>query len=310
MALEYKEVEYENFGKCLSISNENLKLLVTVDLGPRIIYFGLNDGKNVLFNDIDRNYIEDLEVIKNYYGEEKIRYRYGGHKMLTLPEIMPDSFYPDNNPLTYSITPNGAVFFQEEQEKNDISISLEILLNDSSNDVMIIHTLKNTGKIEQEIGISASSDMNPNGTLIIPQNKSFKSEFLPNRSFAFWPYSKTNDKRLYLGNDFITIKHDKTNNDKFKFGLNNYSNWAAYINDDNIFIKNYVHNKNAKYPDFNSSFEVFVDENLLEIKSLSPIYTLEPQNTIKHVENWSLFECLDKFNSKDEKTIKEIINKY
>ena len=178
MSLEYKEIEFENFGKCLSISNEKIKLLVTVDIGPRIIYFGLNDGKNVLFNDIERNYIEDLEVIKSYYGEDKVRYRYGGHKMLTLPEIMPDSFYPDNKALTYSITNNGAVFFQEEQEKNDISISLEILLNDSSNDVMIIHTLKNTSKIEQEIGISASTDMNPSGTLIIPQNKSFKSELL------------------------------------------------------------------------------------------------------------------------------------
>lgn len=310
MALEYKEIEFENFGKCLSISNEKIKLLITVDVGPRIIYFGLNDGSNILFNDINRNYTENLDTIKDYYGEDKIRYRYGGHKMLTLPEIMPDSFYPDNNPLTYSITPNGAVFFQEKQEKNDILISLEVILNNHSNDVMLVHTLKNTAKIEQEIGISASSDMSPNGILIIPQNKSFKSELLPNRSFAFWPYSKTNDKRLYLGNDFITIKHDKNNKDKFKFGLNNYSNWAAYINNGNIFIKNYVHNKEAKYPDFNSSFEVFTDENLLEIKSLSPIYSLKPQGTIKHVENWSLFECTDKFNVKDEKAIKELISKY
>lgn len=310
MSLEYKEVEFENFGKCLSISNEKIKILVTVDIGPRIIYFGLINGKNVLFNDIKRDYVEDLEVIKNYYGEDKIRYRYGGHKMLTLPEIMPDSFYPDNNPLTYSITPNGAVFFQDEQEKNDISISLELILNESSNDLMIVHTLKNTSKVEQSIGISASSDMNPSGTLIIPQNQSFTSKLLPNRSFAFWPYSKTNDKRLYLGNDFITIKHSEDNKDEFKFGLNNYSNWAAYINDDNIFIKNYVHNKKAKYPDFNSSFEVYVDENLLEIKSLSPVYNLEPQNIIKHVENWSLFECLEKFNNKDEKAIKRIVSMY
>ena len=44
-------------------------------------------------------------------------------------------------------------------------------------------------------------------------------------------------------------------------------------------MKHYVHNKSARYPDFNSSFEVYTDDKMLEIKTLSPLYRMEPKET-------------------------------
>ncbi len=309
MPIEIKEIDYENFGKCIELSNGKIKLVVSIDIGPRILSFSLDDGKNVLFNDSSRIYKEDSESVKSYYGENKIRYRYGGHKLITTPEIMPDSFYPDNDPVTYSIENNRIVLEQKEQDKNKISITIEIIMNEKENDVMIVHAVKNLSKSPINIGISASTDVNANGVLVIPQNKSFISEFLPNRSFALWPYAKINDQRLFAGDDFITIKQDNNISDKFKLGVNNYSNWAAYFCCNNIFIKNYVHNKQAKYPDFNSSFEVFVDENLLEICTLSPLNVLKPGEVIKHVENWSISTYDEKIDFNNEEQIKAIINK-
>ena len=52
--VSYKEISYKNYGKCLEISNGAIDLLVTLDVGPRIIRFGFCGEKNMLFEDIDR----------------------------------------------------------------------------------------------------------------------------------------------------------------------------------------------------------------------------------------------------------------
>lgn len=44
---------YKNFGKCMEISNGTVKALVTVDIGPRVIYYGVK-GMNFMHEDIDR----------------------------------------------------------------------------------------------------------------------------------------------------------------------------------------------------------------------------------------------------------------
>ena len=34
-----KEINYENYGSCISISNQTIELIVTVEKGPRIVLF-------------------------------------------------------------------------------------------------------------------------------------------------------------------------------------------------------------------------------------------------------------------------------
>lgn len=59
MALHISEVaQYENYGRCLKIENQAAEILVTLDVGPRVISYRLKDGKNVLFNDLERKCVE------------------------------------------------------------------------------------------------------------------------------------------------------------------------------------------------------------------------------------------------------------
>ena len=46
MACEIKELEFENYGNCLSVSNGMIEAVVTIDVGPRIIYFGFIGGES------------------------------------------------------------------------------------------------------------------------------------------------------------------------------------------------------------------------------------------------------------------------
>ena len=90
MSVKCYETDYKNYGKCLCLDNGIIKLIATIDVGPRIVFFGFTDGDNVLFEDIDRNFYE----INNGYG---VWYAYGGHRIWSAPEVMPETYLPDNS---------------------------------------------------------------------------------------------------------------------------------------------------------------------------------------------------------------------
>ena len=48
MAISVKEIDYKEYGKCVEISNGTVDVVVTVDVGPRIIRFGFIGGENEL----------------------------------------------------------------------------------------------------------------------------------------------------------------------------------------------------------------------------------------------------------------------
>jgi len=45
--VEVKKVEYMGWENCYKISNGKIEAVVTTDVGPRIIHFGFEGGKNV-----------------------------------------------------------------------------------------------------------------------------------------------------------------------------------------------------------------------------------------------------------------------
>lgn len=288
MSCEIKELDFENFGKCLSLTNGTIQAVVTIETGPRIIYFGLMGEKNIFYPDLNRRYRFDHEAISQRYGRGAVFFAYGGHRLWTSPERMPESYYPDNNPVIYAILPEGVSFTPPPQTENGLSLTLELIMTDGAKDMMVVHSAQNLLKEPMLQALSGCTMLCPGGTLIIPQNVGEENAYLPNRSYALWPYSKMDDSRIRFGEKFITLRQSSTVDVPFRMGTNNYSNWAAYLNRDLLFVKHYVHNRNAQYPDFNSSFEAYTDGAMMEIKTLSPLYRLQPGETIRHVENWSV----------------------
>jgi hypothetical protein len=49
----------------------------------------------------------------------------------------------------------------------------------------------------------------------------------------------------------------------------------------------------AKYPDSGCNFEVFTDEDSLELETLGPLRNLEPGETAEHIERWWLFKDVE-----------------
>ena len=66
--------------------------------------------------------------------------------------------------------------------------------------------------------------------------------------------------------------------------------WAAYVLGENTLLQRYVHSEGVWYPNHGCSFRASITGNCLQLETFSPLYWVEPGNTIRHAENYSLFQ--------------------
>jgi len=291
LSIEIKETDYENYGKCVQISNGIIDVVVTIDFGPRIVRFGFIGDANILYNDLERKYVTRNPSMVERYGKDAAFYRYGGHRVWLSPERMPETYYPDNEPVIYGILPEGVSFTPVRQKRNEMQLSFEVIMGEDATDIMVVHSAKNCSKEKQNYALWSITMVNSGGVEIIPQNQDNSNALLPNRTISIWPYTDINDKRIFLGNKYLTVQHDDSIEKALKIGVNNVLGWASYTNGDYTLVKRYIHSPQAIYPDFGCSYETSVSNDYVEMDSLSPLYGIEPGAGIRHVENLSLFKA-------------------
>ena len=269
LPIDIKELEYENYGKCVSVSNGIIEAVVTVDLGPRFVRFGFCGEKNLFYNDLELKGSIYSEEFDELFGEGCKYYHYGGHRLWLSPESYPSTYYPDNEPVVYGILKDGVSFTPAKQRHNDMQLSFELMMSENATDIMVVHSAKNCSKDEQTLALWAITMMNPGGLEIIPQNQG-GSDLLPNRNLVLWPYTDLHDKRVHWGKQYITLRHDPAAEagNCFKIGIDNLLGWAAYVNDGYAIIKRFVHNPRAAYPDFGASYETYLAVSYTHLQDL------------------------------------------
>lgn len=277
--------EYKNFGNCVTLKNNFAALVATLDIGPRILKYALIGRENMLFEDIDRACKESEQSMYDYYGENATWYTYGGYRLWQSPEYMPETYYPDNEPLECKEINNGVILTAPVQKQNNLQFSLQIVLSENSSDVFVKGNCKNCGDASKEMALWALTVMTKNGVETIKMNDD-KPRFLPNRKIVLWPYSNMEDSRVHFGKDYITLKQDSNATVPFKIGLNRITE-SQYIVNGCKYVKKFNF-KNATYPDFDVNFETYTNNHILEFETLSPLVTLSTGDTVSIDEVWSL----------------------
>ncbi|MBE7021925.1 MAG: hypothetical protein E7414_01740 [Ruminococcaceae bacterium] len=301
-----KEIQYKNYGKCLEISNDLVRLVVTTELGPRIINFSFIDGENIMFEDIEREMtMSDSEHTAAFGGGTW--YIYGGHRLWTSPEAAPRSYYPDNDPVEVTLTENGAVFTPPVQVWNQYGYTLEVSLAENSTDVTILHRVTNHAGWEVTLAPWAITVLSTGGTEIIPQNTR-DTGLLGNRLLALWPYAKMTDPRVTWGDKYIILRQDSEAEGNFKLGLDSEHAFAMYFNHGDLFIKKYATVDGAPYPDGGMNFETYTNRLFLEMESLGPQQTIAPGASAEHVEYWSLHK--EALPALDEENLDQVVKRY
>ena len=284
------EIKYNNWPSCIEIKNEHLKLIVTTDTGPRIIYCSAADSD---FNLFYQNKEQQGKINSNEW------LIYGGHRLWHSPQIGYRPNQPDNDPVPYKIDKNNLTLVCPEEKATKIQKEIDISMSFNEPRVQVKHRIYNRGLWPIKLAAWALTVMAEGGIEIFPIPREDTS-FMPNYAISFWPWTKPNDHRFTLGEKYMTLKHDKTDERWFKIGYRNTEGWGAYIINGFMFVKIYFPIRGEEYPDYGSTFETYTDNNFLELESLGPLKNLEPGEFTEHIEEWYVFKNVSLPQSESE----------
>ncbi|MCJ7694399.1 MAG: DUF4380 domain-containing protein [Anaerolineaceae bacterium] len=287
-----EKIKFGGWKNCYKLSNNMVDLIVTGDVGPRIIHFGFVNNTNIL-----KTFPEQLGKTKQ---DQWIVF--GGHRLWHTPEDINRTYYPDSNPVVVEETEKGLKVTQEIEPTTGIEKSIEIKLHEEKATVNLLHTIKNCGIWPIETSAWALSVLAAGGTAIIPlpPRGPHPDFILPTSSLTLWPYTDLSDERWEFGEKYIRVKQNESVGKPQKIGVHSSEGWLAYLNNSQLFIKQVDYENCQEYPDMGSNLEIFVDGEILELETLSPIRKIEPGERIIHEEVWKLIKNVPEIkNDKD-----------
>ena len=280
--------------ECIIVQNDNLQLLVTRSIGPRIISLRFKQGENLF---------AELPDFVTERPDGKIYHFYGGHRLWISPEDPIGSYSLDDQPVEISQTDNGLLIRKPVEPESGIEKSILLNLDTERARVTLTHWLTNRNPAPLECASWAITQLKMGGVAILPQAR-IETGLLPNRVLSFWPYTDIASPQLTFGNNFILLRADLQK--PFKVGFPNPRGWMAYWLDGVLFVKRAAFDPQGIYSDFGSSSECYCNRQFLELETMTPILPIPPNESIVQVEAWELYA--DVPLPKDEEIARSIAN--
>ncbi len=274
-------VPYGGWSRCCRIANDQVELIITLEVGPRIIRVGFPGGQNLM---------NEVAADRGQTGGDKFRF-YGGHRLWHSPEDPVRTYFPDNGPVECRSIENGVHLVQSPETPNGLQKELEIRLEPQAAHITLTHRLRNVGPWAVRFAPWAITACAAGGIAVIPlpPRGTHTAQLLPTSGLALWAYTDLSDPRWTWGFDHILLRQDVARPTPQKLGALVPDGWLGYVLNDALLIKRFPYQANATYPDFGCSGEVFTNGEMLELESLGPIVDLQPGTTVEHVETWDLY---------------------
>lgn len=278
---------YRGWSNTYRLSNGVVDLVVTADVGPRILFYGFCGGENQL-----HEVAQDL----GKSGGSEFRL-YGGHRLWVSPEVE-RTYFPDNAAVTVSHQGTRTRFTAEPEGESlgtHLQKELEVELAATGTQVRILHRIRNHGKRPTKLAPWAPTMMRAEGRAILPLSPRVamdKDHYQSVGAFAIWSFTDFTDPRWVFGKSFIQLRQLPRPAGRFKEqmgGIYNAAGWGAYYRKGFLFVKRADPISNTTYPDFGCNFQVFTNPEFLELETLGPLYELQADVTVDHEERWWLF---------------------
>ncbi len=288
---ELTQVEYGGWATNYQLSNGLIDVIITGDVGPRLIHFGFTGAGNEFYNDPDAlGYSGDAWQL------------YGGHRFWHAPEDLTRTYLPDNSPVEVS-EQNGSVLIQQAVEpETGLRKALQLTMSDDAAHIRVTHSLQNMGMWPITIAPWALSVMGAGYRCIFPMSPrgSHPQDLLPGNALVVWPYTHMDDPRWTWGKKYVLLQQNSDTDAPQKVGSNVEDGWIAGTRDGHLFVKLFQHVDGATYPDAGCTIETFTNDFMLELETLGPLQTVQPQASIQHVEDWFLFRDVSTPNNDDD----------
>lgn len=282
--VKMEKIKYDGWNNCIKLSNGEIEIIATTEVGPRIIRCGFVNDQNMFH--------EFKDQIGKIGGKKWLSY--GGHRLWHAPEGMPRSYYPDNFPVKYDWDGKTLTLTEKTEPTTGVQKIIAVTLDPHENHVKVVHKLINHNLWMIKLAAWSMSVMGLNGRAIIPQEPYIPHSkyLLPARPVVLWYYSNMSDPRITWGREYIQIKQDTSATYANKIGVLNKQGWAAYILNNEVFLVSFPYYKDKTYPDYDCNNESYTAPDFLELETLSPLKKLKPSGgKLTYTENWYLYKA-------------------
>jgi hypothetical protein len=297
-AVKVEKVEYKGWRNCYRVANDEIELIVTGDVGPRIIRFGFVGGQNLF-----KEYPDQL----GKSGEEKFQLR-GGDRVWKAPEDPIATWAPDNTQVEVQLTPTGLIAREPIEPLTKLQKEIEVSMMPSGTSVKVSHRITNHSLFPLEFAPWALTMMAQGGIAVsgFPPRGRHPANLEATNPLVMWAYTNLADPRWKFTKKYLSLRQDTSNNEAQKIGLFNRDTWVAYILNGEAFVKRSKADSAKTYPDFGCSFETFTNSEFLEIETLGPMTKLAPGETVEQIEHWGLFRNV-KLTEVTDKELDEVL---
>jgi hypothetical protein len=280
-AVTIEKTPYAGWPNCYRMTNGDVELIVTTDVGPRVIRYGFPGGQNMF-----KEFKEQL----GHSGEAGWQAR-GGHRLWVGPEAVPMSYALDNVPVQVVLGADTIELTEPVEKDTGFQKTMRIRLAATGSDVEVVHRIKNTNDSARKIASWGLTMMAQGGTAVagFPPRGTHPQMLLPTNPLVMWGYTNFSDPRWTLTEKYLVLRQDPKATTPVKAGLWNKNTWEAYLLGSDLFIKSTPALAGPEaYPDMGCSLETFTNADFLEMETLGPLDSVAPGQTIGHTEHWTL----------------------
>ncbi len=187
MPVQIQKLSWGGWPNCHRISNGEVDLIVTQDIGPRIMRYGFIGGQNLF------RVFED-QLGKS--GEPSWQLR-GGHRIWLAPEHAQRTYAPDNDPVAIDNVGNMLTATQPVEPATGLQKQLRIRLAGEGSHVEVLHRMRNTLPFPIEVSAWPVTMLAPGGIAItgFPPRASHADALAPTNPLVMWAFTNLSDPR-------------------------------------------------------------------------------------------------------------------
>ncbi len=278
-AVTIEKVAYKGWMNCYRVSNGEVELIVTADVGPRVIRFGFPGGPNIF-----KEYADQI----GKSGEKDYQLR-GGHRLWVAPEDLATSWALDNGPVKVRVDGN-ALEATQPVDSAGLEKQITLKLAAAGSHVEVVHRVRNTRSAAMEFAPWVLTVMAPGGIAVtgFPPRGKHPAILLPTNPLVMWAFTDLSDRRWQFTSKYLILRQDPAAAEPQKIGMFNPNTWGAYLLGETLFVKRYTADPKKTYPDFGCSYETFTNADMLELETLGPLERVGAGAAVEHRERWSL----------------------
>lgn len=273
--MNFSEVQFAGF-QCIQIDHAGLQMIVTTDVGPRVLSFCRAGSFNHFY------------VKKEHEGlRDGLYHSYGGHRLWIAPEDKVRTYTPDSFPVAFR-EDKGALNFRSVTDSFGITKSMRVSW--TPHGFQIDHWFSNTGPDSARFAPWAVTVLRAGGTLSVPLHRlrPQAENLLPVTPLILWGYTDLTDERFDLSGELLRLRQLPIEAPT-KFGAFIEPGIAAYSNGGETFVKSWKSNRGDEFADFGCNFESYTRHDMLEVESLGPLQDVRPgESSLFHTEFWSI----------------------